>query len=45
MGFKRYNLFLLMLVLLMVICSFLTGWALFTGRMHIAVVFLVLVLT
>ena len=45
MDFKRYNLFLWLLLSLLVTCSFLMGWAFFTGRIHLAVVFLVMVLT
>jgi len=43
MGFKRYSYSLIVLILLMVICSSAMGWALFSSRIHLAILLLVLV--
>jgi len=45
MGFKRHRLTLVTTLFLMVICSMALGWALFSSKLHLAIVLVFLILT
>jgi nitrogen fixation/metabolism regulation signal transduction histidine kinase len=44
MGFRRYNFVVVGLIFLLVALSMATAWALLAGRVHLAIIFLILVL-
>jgi len=44
MGFKRYHLRVVGLITLLVACSMATAWAALAGRMHLGIIFLILLL-